>query len=161
LSPFGFCAQNIGAAKTQGWEANARMVLAEGLPFMKLLDLQGQYTYTLTRDLETAARLPRWPVHQGSVVLTYQPNDPLILTATFRYVGSRFNTTGNQQPLPDFHVINVAASYAFTPSIQGYVRVENLLDRQYEELLFFGTPVRSVYGGVRVNFDLPVGSTNP
>lgn len=161
LSPFGFCAQNIGAAKTQGWEANARMVLAEGLPFMKLLDLQGQYTYTLTRDLETAARLPRWPVHQGSVVLTYQPNDPLILTATFRYVGSRFNTTGNQQPLPDFHVMNVAASYAFTPSIQGYVRVENLLDRQYEELLFFGTPVRSVYGGVRVNFDLPVGSTNP
>jgi vitamin B12 transporter len=160
LSPFGFCAQNIGAAKTQGWEANARMVLAEGLPFMKLLDLQGQYTYTLTRDLETAARLPRWPVHQGSVVLTYQPNDPLILTATFRYVGSRFNTTGNQQPLPDFHVMNVAASYAFTPSIQGYVRVENLLDRQYEELLFFGTPVRSVYGGVRVNFDLPVGSTN-
>jgi vitamin B12 transporter len=57
--------------------------------------------------------------------------------------------------------MNVAASYAFTPSIQGYVRVENLLDRQYEELLFFGTPVRSVYGGVRVNFDLPVGSTNP
>jgi vitamin B12 transporter len=161
LSPFGFCAQNIGSAKSQGWEANTRLILAEGLPFMKLLDIQGQYTYTITRDLETGARLPRWPVHQGSLVLTYQPHDPLILTATFRYVGSRFNTTGNQQPMPDFHVINVAASYQFTPSVQGYVRVDNLLDRQYEEILVFGTPVRSVFGGVRVSFDVPVGRANP
>jgi vitamin B12 transporter len=161
LSVFGFCAQNIGSAKTQGWEANAKLVLAEGLPFMKLLDLQGQYTYTLTRDLETGDRLPRWPVHQGSLVLTYQPTDPLVVTATFRYVGSRFNTTGNQQRLPAFHVLNLAASYNFTPSVQGYVRAENLLDRQYEEILFFGTPVRSVYGGVRVSFDVPVGRDNP
>lgn len=161
LSPFGFCAQNIGSAKTQGWEANARLVLAEGLPFIKLLDLQGQYTYTLTRDLETGDRLPRWPVHQGSLVLTYQPYEPLILTASFRYVGARFNTTGNQQPLPDFHVVNVAASYAFTSSIQGYVRAENVLNRDYEEILFFNTPVRSVYGGVRVSFDVPVGKVEP
>ncbi|PJA77641.1 MAG: Vitamin B12 transporter BtuB, partial [Nitrospirae bacterium CG_4_9_14_3_um_filter_51_5] len=161
LSPFGFCAQNIGSAKSQGWEANTRLILAEALPFMKLLDLQGQYTYTITRDLATAARLPRWPVHQGSLVLTYQPSDPLNLTATFRYVGSRFNTTGNQQPLPDFHVINLAASYNFTPGIQGYVRVDNLLNRRYEEIQFFGTPGRSVFGGVRVSFDVPVGRANP
>lgn len=161
LSPFGFCAQNIGSAKSQGWEVNTRLILAEELPFMKLLDLQGQYTYTLTRDLETAARLPRWPVHQGSAVLTYQPHDPLIMTATFRYVGSRFNTTGNQQPLSDFHVINVAASYQFSPGVQGYVRVDNVLNRQYEEIQFFGTPVRSVYGGIRVTFDTHVGRVHP
>jgi vitamin B12 transporter len=52
----------------------------------------------------------------------------------------------------------MAASYDFTSSMQGYVRVENLLDRDYEERLFFGTPVRSVYGGIRVNFDIPVGA---
>lgn len=156
FTPFGFCAQNIGSAKSQGWEANARLVLAEGFPFLKLLDFQGQYTYTITRDLETAARLPRWPVHQGSLVLTYQPITPLSFTATFRYVGSRFNTTGNQQSLPDFYVMNFSASYDLTPSMQGYVRVENILDRQYEEVLFFGTPVRSVFGGIRVTFDLPV-----
>ncbi len=158
LSPFGFCAQNVGSAKSQGWEVNGNLVLAEESRFMKLLDVSGQYTYTITRDLETAARLPLSPVHQGSVVLTYKPIDPLTVTTTFRYVGSRFNTTGNQQALPDFHVINMAASFDFTPSIQGYVRVENLLDRDYEERLFFGTPVRSVYGGIRVNFDVPVGA---
>jgi len=156
LSPFGFCAQNVGSAKSQGWEVNGHLLLAEELPFMKLLDVSGQYTYTITRDLNTGDRLPRWPVHQGSVVVTYKPLDPLTATTTFRYVGKRFNTTGNQQSLPDFYVINFAASYDITPSLQGYVRVENILDKKYEEVLFYGTPVRSVYGGVRVTFDLPV-----
>ncbi len=160
FTPFGFCAQNIGSAKSQGWEGSAKFVLAEGLPYMKLLDLQGQYTYTITRDLETGARLPRWPVHQGSLVLTYQPINPLSVTTTFRYVGSRFNTTGDQQPLPDFYVINLSASYDITPSLQGYVRVDNILNRHYEEVLYFGTPVRSVFGGVRVTFDLPVAKAS-
>lgn len=156
FSAFGFCAQNVGAAKSQGWEANGKIVFVEELLYMKLLDISGQYTYTITRDLDTAARLARWPVHQGSVVLTYQPISPLSLTATFRYVGSRFNTTGNQQPLPDFHVINFAASYDVTRNVQGYIRVDNILNRNYEEVQFFGTPVRSVFGGIRVNFEIPV-----
>ncbi len=160
LSPFGFCAQNVGSAKAHGWELSGNLVVAENLPYMRRLDLGAQYTYTMTRDLQTAARLARWPVQQASVVLTYQPIDPLSLTATFRYVGSRFNTTGNQQPLPDFHVIHLAASYDVTKNLQGYVRVENILNRNYEEVRFFGTAVRSIYGGVRVNFDLPVGATS-
>ena len=161
LSPFGFCAQNVGKAKTHGWEANSKIVLVKELPYMKLLDIRGQYTYTMTRDLETAARLARWPVHQASVVLTYQPISPLSFTTTFRYVGSRFNTTGNQQKLPDFHVINFAASYDITKNFQGYIRVDNVLDRDYEEVQFFGTPVRSVFGGIRVNFEIPVFADTP
>lgn len=160
LSTFGFCAQNIGSAKTQGWETSLKLIVARDLPFLKSLDVQGHYTYTLTRDLMTAARLPRWPVHQASAVLSYQPVDPLVMTASFRYVGSRFNTTGNQQPLPDFHVINFSATYDITKNFQGYIRVENILNRNYEEIRFFGTPVRSVFGGVRVQFDLPVGETS-
>lgn len=158
FSPFGFCAQNIGSAKTQGWETNAKIIVAENLPFIKRLVLDGQYTYTLTRDLMTAARLPRWPVHQASAALSYQPIDPMVLAVSFRFVGSRFNTSGNQQPLPDFHVINFSASYDITKNFQGYVRVDNILNRNYEEVRFFGTAVRSVFGGVRVKFDLPVGN---
>lgn len=160
FTTFGFCAQNIGSAKSQGWEGSAKLILVEGYRYMKLLDLQGQYTYTITRDLETGSRLARWPVHQGSVVLTYQPINPLSVTTTFRYVGSRYNTTGDQQRLPDFYVINFSASYDITPSLQGYVRVDNILNRHYEEVLYFGTPVRSVFGGVRVTFDLPVSKSS-
>ncbi len=161
LSAFGSCAQNIGSAKAQGWETSVKLLVARDLPFLKRLDVQGQYTYTLTRDSMTAARLQRWPVHQASAFLSYQPVDPMVLTVSFRYVGSRFNVTGNRQPLPDFHVINFSASYDITNNFQGYVRVENILNRNYEEIRFFGTAVRSVFGGVRVQFDLPVGDLNP
>ncbi len=158
---FGFCAQNVGSAKSQGWEVAGHVILAEELPYMNLLEVHSQYTYTLTRDNNTGDRLPRWPVHQASIDLTYQPIAPLSFTTTFRYVGSRFNTTGNQQPMADFHVINFAASYDFCDNLQGYIRVDNILDRNYEEVQFFGTAVRSVFGGVRVQFDLPLGDTNP
>ncbi|MDH5576110.1 MAG: TonB-dependent receptor, partial [Nitrospirota bacterium] len=161
FTTFGFCAQNIGSAKTQGWETSLKWVLVQDMPFIKELDFQGQYTYTLTRDLMTGDRLPRWPVHQGSATLSYQPISPLVITLSLRYVGSRFNTTGNREPLPDFHILNMAASYNFTPAIQGYVRAENLLNRHYEEVLYFGTPVRSVFGGIRVSFDIPVGKSTP
>ena len=131
------------------------MVLVEDRPFFKRVVLDGQYTYTLTRNLDTGDRLPRWPGQQASANLSYQPIDPIVMTVTFRYVGPRFNTTGNQQRLPDFHVINFSASYDFTRNIQGYIRVDNILNRNYEEVRFFGTPVRSVFGGIRVNFEIP------
>jgi vitamin B12 transporter len=28
--------------------------------------------------------------------------------------------------------------------------VDNLFNERYEEILFFGTPIRSVYGGIKV-----------
>ncbi len=154
FSIFGFCPQNFGSAKSQGWEVAGHLVLADELPYMKLLEMNAQYTYTLTRDLNTGDRLARWPVHQASLVLTYQPIAPLSFTGSFRYVGARFNTTGNQQRLPDFYVFNFSTSYDFTKSIQGYIRVDNILNRHYEEVRFFGTAVRSVFGGIRVNFDI-------
>jgi len=35
--------------------------------------------------------------------------------------------------------------------------VDNLFDEEYEEILYYGTPGRSVFGGIRANFDLPFG----
>ncbi|GJL49809.1 MAG: TonB-dependent receptor [Nitrospirales bacterium] len=156
---FNFCAQNIGSARAKGVEASLNVVVVEDLPGFKRVSLDGQYTYTSTRDLMTNTRLARWPVHQGSASLTYQPTEPLSLTGTVRYVGSRFSTTGNQQPLPDFYIFNLAATYQVNAHIEVYTRVENLADRKYEEVLFFGTPGRSVWGGVRINFEIPVLSS--
>ena len=56
--------------------------------------------------------------------------------------------------LPGFDVWNLSATYDFNKQVQGYLRVDNLFDRRYEEILYFGTPGRSVFGGVRVNFNL-------
>ena len=158
FSTFGFCAQNIGSANSKGVEANFKFSQPSSLILLKLIELQGQFTYTLTRDLMTGDRLPRWPVYSASALLTYQPFDPLVMTVSFRFVGARFNTTGNQQPMPAFNVFNLAATYEVNPYFQAYTRVDNLLDQKYEEVLNFGVPVRSIYFGVRTNFDIPLPS---
>ncbi|TLY27071.1 MAG: TonB-dependent receptor [Nitrospirae bacterium] len=144
--PFFFCAQNIGQAKSQGWEAGFTVAI------LKTLDVKGQYTYTLTRDLSTAARLPRWPVHQASVGVSYQPIDPVRLNLDYRYVGTRFNDAANTQKQGSFGVVNLSGTYDVVKRVQVFGRVENLFNQQYEEVLFFGTPIRSVYGGVKLTY---------
>jgi vitamin B12 transporter len=156
---FGFCPINVADAKTQGWEFAFKLNLFKGF------DLRGQYTYTLTRAFDTPdnplggdKRLPRWPVDQGTVGFTYSPIDALRLTIDYRFVGARNNNLANSssQKLGVFNVVNLSASYDVTKNWQAYVRVDNLFNEKYEEIIFFGTPTRSVYGGVRMNYDVPL-----
>jgi vitamin B12 transporter len=116
--------------------------------------VHGQYTNTMTRDLTTGARLPRWPVDQWSLTFGYQPVEPVRMALTGRMVGSRFNTTGDQQNVPGFVVWNLATTYDVTDRFQAYLRAENLFNQHYQEILNAGTPVRSIYFGVRLNHDL-------
>jgi len=159
LSPFGpfaaFCAQNIGAVGTKGWEASIKYAVVRDVPWIKSLDVQAQYTNTLTRDLaqQPGNRAPRIPVDQWSLVVSYQPIDPIRINLEGRYVGSRFNDVNNQQPMRAFDVWNLSASYNVTNRVETYVRLDNIFNEKYEEILLFGTPVRSIFVGLRVNYD--------
>jgi vitamin B12 transporter len=164
--PFGtnFCPVNVSKARTEGWETSAALVLAQDLPYMKLLDILGQYTYTSTRNLDTDRRLARVPVDQVSIRVHYQPIDPLNVVLDFRWVGSQFNRPStaqdDSQRVDSFKVVNLAVSYDVMKQVEVYTRIDNLFNEKYEEILFFGTPVRSVFGGIRVQFDLPFGDTS-
>ena len=150
-----FCAQNIGLASTKGWEASVKYAVVKDVPFIKSLDVQAQYTNTLTRNLEEQPgnRAPRIPVDQWSLIVSYQPIDPLRINLEGRYVGSRFNDVNNQENMRPFDVWNLSASYDVTNRVQTYVRADNIFNEKYEEILFFGTPVRSIFVGLRVNYD--------
>ena len=156
LSAFGFCAANIGTARAEGVEANFKFTLPSTHRFLKLLALQGQYTYTLTEDLDTGQPLPRWPLHMASALLSYQPIDPVVSTVAFRFVGIRNNTTGGQQLMPQFTVWDFSLNWQVNKEVLAYTKVDNIFDRKYEEVLNFGVPVRSIYFGIRANFDVPV-----
>lgn len=149
FSTFGFCPQQLGEASTKGWEAGLSYPYNSDRPFFKSVILEAKYTNTLTRDLETQSRLPRWPTDQWSAIVSYQPIDPLWITLTGRYVGSRFNTTGDRQNLPAFDVWSLAVTYDVTKQLQAYLRVENLFNEKYEEVASAGTAIRSIFGGLR------------
>ncbi|MDN5940803.1 MAG: TonB-dependent receptor [Nitrospira sp.] len=150
-----FCAQNIGAVSTKGWEASIKYAVVKDMPFIKNLDVQAQYTNTQTRNLEEQPgnRVPRIPVDQWSLIISYQPIDPFRINLEGRYVGSRFNDVSNLEPMRAFDVWNVIASYDVTNRVQTYVRLNNIFNEKYEEILLFGTPVRSIFVGLKVNYD--------
>ncbi len=154
-----YCPVNVASAKTQGWESMVNIVMVQEQPWVKRLELKGQYTLTLTRDLMTSGRLRRWPVNQASLSLYYQPMDSVHTILDFRFVGEQYNGAGDTQPVGSFDVVNLAVNYDFSDQFQAYVRVDNLFDEEYEEILYYGTPGRSVFGGIRANFDLPFGSS--
>lgn len=158
FSLFGFCAANIGQARAEGVEAVAKVKLLQDQPWIKSLELQFQYTHTGTRNETNNAgtRLPNWPLNQWSAVLSYQPVESVRANLEGRFVGQRFNDALNDDSLPHFYVWNASFTYDVTKTIQVYGRADNIFNRKYEEVLFFGTPIRSVFGGVRVNFDVPL-----
>jgi vitamin B12 transporter len=150
-----FCAQNIGLVSTKGWEASVKYAVVRDIPWIKSLDVQAQYTNTQTRNLEEQSgnRVPRVPVDQWSLIISYQPIDPLRINLEGRYVGSRFNDVNNQEKMRPFDVWNIIATYDITNRVQTYVRADNIFNEKYEEILFFGTPVRSIFVGLKVTYD--------
>ncbi|MDF0675381.1 MAG: TonB-dependent receptor [Nitrospira sp.] len=155
---FGFCPQNAGLARAEGVEVSTKVKLLRDRPWMKNLDLLVNYTYAATQDLSSGSdtRLPKWPLNQVSTIISYQPIEGLLARLEGRYVGQRFNNTGNQGSMPSFVVWNLAASYDVTKQIQAYLRADNIFNEEYEEILYFGTPIRSIFGGVRISYDLPL-----
>lgn len=155
---FGFCAQNVGLARAEGVEVSTKLKVLRDRPWAKTLDLQVSYTYAATEDLSSGseARLPKWPLNQVSTIISYQPIEGLRANLEGRYFGQRFNSVGNEGSIPAFLVWNLAASYDVTKQIQAYLRFDNIFNEEYEEVLYFGTPIRSIFGGVRMNYDLPI-----
>jgi len=148
---FGTCPVNIANAKSQGWEFGFQYAVLSNL------DIRGQYTLTLTRDFPVTgsnARLARWPVDQASMGLSYRPIEPVRVNVDYRFVGSRNDDPANSPALRSgsFGVVNVSATYDATKNVQVYGRIDNLFDQGYEEILSFGTPIRSVYGGVKFTY---------
>jgi vitamin B12 transporter len=148
------CPINVGNAVTKGYEVGATYIKVLNYFLLKAFDLRIQYTNTITRDLSNNTRLPRWPVDQWTAQLTYRPIEPLSFVLTGRVVGSRFNTTGDRQNIPGFAVWNWTTNYDVNEKVQAYIRVDNLFNQHYQEILNAGTPVRSIYFGIKLNTDL-------
>lgn len=135
--------ENVARAKITGWEFDISARPVE--PFT----LSANYTLMNTKD-EEGDELVRRPRHQASGSLSIQPANPLRLVLQVRYVGKRFDV--GAIPMDDYTVVDLSGTYALYEKVVLFARVENLLDREYEEVTGYGTAGFSGYGGVKVTF---------
>lgn len=136
---------NLASTRVQGLETSVRWQIA---PDWRL---SGTYTFTDSRNNATGQILSNRPKHQGSASATWLPLDGLETTASMRAVGSKFSST-NSRYLGGFAIFTLAASYDVTEQAKVYGRIENLLDKQYQEIDTYGTYGRSAFVGVRATF---------
>ena len=133
-----FAPANIGRAQARGVELSVsgrwrRLDLALGASFLD------------TEDEATGAPLPRRPDRSGSLVASWR-GERLGLHGSFLAVSDREDLGG--VPLSGYEVLDLGASFAWTSQFEPYLRVENALDREYEETVGFPAPGRIVTAGV-------------
>ncbi|MGR3178058.1 MAG: TonB-dependent receptor plug domain-containing protein [Candidatus Anammoxibacter sp.] len=139
-----FLAENVSKADAEGFEG-----MLTYRPF-DWLSLIGSYTYTDTTDRDENDQLPRRPRNRATFSLNTRPIDKLNLNFSAIMVRDRINSDGSD--MEDYWTANLTAKYDITKMMTGYVRFENLFDRDYEEVTGFDTLDLTMYGGIDFKF---------
>jgi vitamin B12 transporter len=138
-----FLANNIAEAETNGVE-----VLVDVDP-NALFDVTASYTYTESENLTTGIQLPRRPKNRGTLLLAFRPAE---WASTLSLVVVRDRIDSDAAPLDDYERVDFSLSYRWNERLTPYVRVENVLDEDYEEIRGFTSP--GVTPAVGINLSL-------
>jgi vitamin B12 transporter len=147
--PFAETYLNIGRATTYGVESFVTFRLTEGL------DLRADYTWLIARDDVAREELLRRPRNKATFSAAWRASPRLRLTASLLYVGAWVD--GNRDfSIPrlmasPYATVNLAGDYELGHGLTLFARINNLLDRRYEEPVGFDKPGFGAYGGVRVS----------
>ena len=155
---------NLTAASANGFEADLRI-----LPTSRW---RGSASYTVVNprvteldrayqgELRVGDALIRRPTHSGGIRLSFAPRAGADFSAAATYIGKRPDIDFAQFPSPRvtldaYTKLDIAVEYplaAFGRTVVSLnARVDNLLDRRYEEVLHFATPRRTVFMGARAS----------
>ncbi|HEX2867655.1 MAG TPA: TonB-dependent receptor [Ignavibacteriales bacterium] len=145
---------NIARAEAKGWE------LFLSVSSIYNFNFSLNYTYTDSRDkspesTEKDMQLLRRPKNKFGLNIDYTIKAAKLNLEVLN-VGRREDkdfTTFMRVPLESYTLINLAASYEISSLVKVYGRIDNLLNKKYEEVLFYGTPGLSAYLGMKLNFE--------
>lgn len=134
--------ENIDFVESDGFEVSANSEITEEI------NLYLNYSYIDSID-GRGQRLINIPKDSGELALTYNSSFNLSGSLTMKYNGSEISTYGN---LDSWLRADINLFYKLNNFSEVYFRVENLLDKNYQQVFGYGTPDRSGLIGVKVNF---------
>ena len=149
FEPNTFKFMNTTKATTQGLEAFIRYVLSEA--WSSALT----YTYADSEDKELKESLLRRPRHKAAFDVVHHWGDQANAGVSVVFVGSRFDNNYSSYPvtrtsLGSYVLVNLNGSLKIAESVSLFARIENIFDREYEQVYGYGTPGAGVYGGIKV-----------
>ncbi len=145
--------QRSGKSKARGLELSMRQTLTDNL------GISVNYTYTNTKNNAGEQRIRR-PDHTANIAFNYRSDDDrLHINLNARYVSesideiydpSIFDTV--RLALDDYALMNITLAYDLSENIEIFSRIENLLDKQYVEVVNYNVAGSALYGGLRLKF---------
>lgn len=136
--------QGSGQSRSKGFELSAKQ------PLSNAHHLWANYTYN---DTETAAgdqRLRR-PRHSANVGLrSAWLDDQLTVNIHIRAVRDAYDI-GNTK-LDSYVVANLSANYKLTDNITATTKIENLFDREYQEVATYNTSGSAAYFAIQARY---------
>ncbi|MDQ3223321.1 MAG: TonB-dependent receptor, partial [Gemmatimonadota bacterium] len=157
--------RNGAAARARGIETGLTTSLGSQVR------ASASYTYLQTEATEDAGvpaasfaageRLIRRPEHSAAVTVRAQLLDRVTLGGSVAYVGARDDVDFNQFPaqrvqLPAYATVDLATELELVapgpgrPGISGVLRVENLFNEGYDQVVGFAGRRRGVFGGAKL-----------
>jgi len=139
-----FTAGNIGNAQTEGVELKATALPLDDLK------LNTAYTYLDAVNRDTRAFLPLRPRSKFMSSTEYTVAK-LTVIGEYLYVSKRYDSA-LKRDISSYSLVNLKGSYLLNKNLSLFARIDNLLDKSYEEAAGYGTPGISAFGGVKVSF---------
>lgn len=136
---------NVASSRAQGLEVSGKWAISEDWK------VNGSYTFTDSRNNTTGLILARRPKHQGSIGVTWRPLEKLSTDATLHMVGRQYDSA-TADWIGGYATADLAVAYDLTSAVTLTGRVENLADKQYEDIDTYGELGRMAYVGVRAKF---------
>jgi len=120
----------------------------------KALTLRLDYTYTVAIDDISNSELLRRPKNKASINAKWQATDRLSFTATAVYKGkwadiNRDGTVSGLYAAP-YTLINLTGDYDLGRGVSLFARIDNLLNRHYQDPIGFDHQGLGVFGGITI-----------
>jgi len=144
-----FLTLNVGKARTEGVETNI------AVKPIKALSLNFAHTYTRAENEKNNNDLLRRPKHQFLAGTVYQYDEKGDVGINARYVSTRRDfhyITSTLTTLPGYGVVDLVTNYKVHANATVYARLDNVLDKRYQEISGYGAPGRGLYVGVKTTY---------
>jgi len=140
---------NITKASSKGAE-----FLFEFLP-TEFLSFSASYSHIVAKDQNTGETLLRRPKDKFTANLNFRFLAKGRFVLSLIHLGTRddqewIDWISTRVQMDPFTLLNAVGSYDIRPNIQLFLRLDNILDHQYELIKGYGTPGLSAYGGFKI-----------
>jgi len=153
FDPHTFININVDRTRAQGVEFGLNVRPTDRLTLDASYSFIDAKDRTPGPDFDTV--LLRRPRQAVSVSIDWKTPIGLGLGATVQNVGatSDYDSFGDIVPLKNYALLGLRADLPVGHNFSVYARIDNVTDETYQLAAEYGTPGRSVSGGIRVKFD--------